>query len=495
MKNKLRYLLFLPLLLTSCALTPSESSESNIDTSTDVTETSETSETSGETEKPTETETETETSETEQPTETETETETETTSTDTEEKLDAWTIMIYMCGSDLESGTDNYGKLSALATADIKEILSVSNQPDDVNIIIETGGASKWASTYNISSTKLGRYHVENKKLVKDAELTYASMGATSTFESFLNWGLQDYPAEKTGVIFWNHGGALDGCCFDEKKNDDSLTDAECKTAFTNAFKANNISKLEFVGYDCCLMQVQDIADFNSEFFNYMVASQESEAGEGWAYHEWIDDLYNHKDTETILKEICDGFVEDYEKTYGAYYDNDQTLSVLDLSKMKAYRTAFESLFSKMKSTISSKKTNVYNTILKCKTFGNDVGYTADEYNQCVNNYNYDSSWFIKESDGTYTLLGSFSFGTIDVKDFLTRLKSLTGFTTYSSDIDNVISLLKDLVIYNVIGDEAGNSNGLTCVAYLYTGFYQDYYKTSYTNFTNYRSAMSVVGK
>ena len=50
-----------------------------------------------------------------------------------------WTIMIYMCGADLES-------VNGLASSDIDEILKVSGQPDDVNIIIETGGASSWQS-------------------------------------------------------------------------------------------------------------------------------------------------------------------------------------------------------------------------------------------------------------------------------------------------------------------------------------------------------------
>ena len=53
-----------------------------------------------------------------------------------------WTILIYMCGADLESG-------SGLASMDLDEILSVDNQPDDMNIVIETGGSKKWKK-YNI---------------------------------------------------------------------------------------------------------------------------------------------------------------------------------------------------------------------------------------------------------------------------------------------------------------------------------------------------------
>ena len=211
----------------------------------------------------------------------------------TEQTKDAWTIMIYMCGSDLES-------TNKLATSDIKEILSKSGQPDDVNIIIETGGAKSWATTYGISKSSLERWHVENRKLVKDASITKANMGLTSTFQSFLEWGLTEYPAEKTGVILWNHGGAMRGVCYDENYSDDNLLNSEVKTALANAFtKTGQNEKLEFIGYDACLMQVQDVAEFNSQYFNYMIASQESESGYGWDYDTWVDDLYTYKSQKT----------------------------------------------------------------------------------------------------------------------------------------------------------------------------------------------------
>jgi len=46
-----------------------------------------------------------------------------------EQILDQWTILMYICGADLESR-------SSLASGDINEILSVNGQPDDVNIVI-----------------------------------------------------------------------------------------------------------------------------------------------------------------------------------------------------------------------------------------------------------------------------------------------------------------------------------------------------------------------
>ena len=250
-----------------------------------------------------------------------------------EQVLDPYTILIYMCGADLESG-------SGQATGDIDEILA-ANMPSDVNIVIETGGASSWKK-YNIPSNKLGRYYVNGTSLAQaTTPLTNASMGDPNTFRDFLIWGLENYPAQQTGVILWNHGGAMDGCCFDENYSDDGLTPSELYQAVSEAYTATGITKLDWIGYDCCLMSVADIASINADYFDYMIASEESEWGDGWAYDEWLPSIKNNKTISPadLLPVICDTFVEYYD-AWGSS-SNNQTLSVLDLSKMDAFISAF----------------------------------------------------------------------------------------------------------------------------------------------------------
>ena len=404
------------------------------------------------------------------------------------ETTDAWTIMLYICGSDLESGTTN-GRLNALATEDIKEILSVNGQPDDVNIIIETGGAKKWSSRYGISSTKLERWHVANRQLVKDTSLTYASMGEVSTFQSFLEWGLTNYPAEKTAVILWNHGGALTGVCFDEKKDNDCLMASEIDTAFSNVFKKLDIEdKLEFIGYDACLMQVQDIAELNSKYFNYMVGSQESEAGDGWKYDEWVDDLYAKRDTTVILKAICDEFIEAYDELYGAAgFANDQTQSYLDLSKMANYKAKFEEFASSMTSIV--KKSSFNNTIKKAKNYG-DTYMDAEEHDYYIDSLGYDYEMFdevIEDGETYYLLHGYYDFAVFDVKDFLNKVKAST-LGADATKINAVLEALDEVICYNKIGNEAGNSCGLSLVCPVDEWSAENCYGEDETNFTVWQS-------
>lgn len=377
----------------------------------------------------------------------------------------AWTIMIYMCGADLESE-------SGLATGDIKEILSVSNQPSDVNIVIETGGAKSWSlsSSYltgatKIDSSKLSRWHVANKKLVLDETLTYASMGSSSTLQSFVEYGIKEYPAEKTGVIMWNHGGAMYGCCYDEKQRNDSLLNSEMKQAFSNALSNTGSSKLEFVGYDTCLTQVQDIAEFNSNYFNYMIASEEAEAGEGWDYDTWVDDLYAKKSTDTILKAVVDGFIRD--NGGASSYYSDQTLSYLDLTKMSAYKSAFESFALGLENKLS-------NSSVSRSTFASWMSSKVKAF--CVNS----------DEDEKYYCL-------FDVKDMINQLSN-SSYNPGSNYISNLNTAFSNLVKYSVAQKGAGNAYGLGCI-YCQSSSYSDYissaYTSSQTNFSKWLSFLN----
>ena len=382
-----------------------------------------------------------------------------------------------MCGADLESGTDSNGnvptaaKAAGYASGDLDEILKVAGQPDDVNIIIETGGANIWQSghSYSISNTKLERWHVENKSLVKDDSLTtYSSMGLTSTFQSFVEWGLTNYPAQRTGIVLWNHGGGMHGVCYDEKKNDDSLLNSEIKTAIGNAFTTTGRStsnKLEWIGYDACLMSVQDIAEFNSQYFNYQVSSEESEAGNGWDYDNWVDNLYSKQSTTAILQEICTTFIKD---NGGTSSSGDQTLSYLDLAYMSAYKTAWENMATQLMSKLTSSNKSSFNSAIT----GNVKHYADDDYDY---------------------------FCLFDAKDFVNKLASGSSFSSFridSSYTTAVINAHTNLIKYNCVQKGAGNSYGIcmywpnsTQYSYIST-----YYTTTQTNFTTWQNLCNTYG-
>ena len=374
------------------------------------------------------------------------------------EQLDAYTILLYLCGSNLESDNASTSQGGA-ATRDITEILSVSC-PSNVNFVIQTGGSTAWATKYNISATNIGRYHVNNKSLVQDDSLDQANMGDYETFRDFLDWGMVTYPAKKYGVIMWDHGGAMQGVCQDDNFDGDTLLNSEVVEAVYDARLLAGVSeKLEFIAYDVCLMAVQDVAEFNSYNFNYMIASQESENGTGYDYDAWLPTLYNNPatvSTVTLLTKIADTFI----KENGT--NSDQTQAVYDLSKMPAYYAAFEALAAKLRTIITS--ASAWSTF-------------ADLVNGC-------------QKYGAYNYNGTnyYLFDVFDVGQFITKMKASSSpyRTTCSSELTTLTTTFTALVAYEKHGSGT-SANGLSMFCPI-SGYADPYYYDAYeTNFTNWR--------
>ena len=381
-----------------------------------------------------------------------------------EQSIDSYTIMIYMCGADLESGYDkDTGKTNpngaGYASGDLDEILSVNGQPSGVNIVVETGGAKAWKKS-TIDATKNQRWEIKNKTMTQKYSQSKVNMGLQSTLQSFLEWGFTNYPAQNYGLIMWNHGGAMSGCCFDENFDEDSIDETEFKNAVSTARNNCGITdKLEWVTYDACLMAVQDIAEYNSYNFNYMLASQESEAGYGYDYDAWLPTLYNNPSISgaDLLPVIGQTFMDEERDLFAGWNEPfDQTQSVFDLSKMSAYKTAFESFASSLNSIVGTDDTKisqVYNLI-----------YSAQKYGADGNEY---------------------LFGIYDVVGALNKIKNNSNYSSLSSKVSSVVSALNQLVIYEEHGDA---TTGCGLCLYIPVAGYDVPYEYSDSNYTGVHS-------
>ena len=350
-----------------------------------------------------------------------------------EVQKDAWTLLFYVCGADLESDSSQGGA----ARDDLQEILSVRNsQPDSVNIVVETGGAASWYMP-NVKNSELGRWEIDNSSsctstsMKKVSSLTNASMGDPDTLQDFLEWGVENYPAEKYGVFMWNHGGAMDGCCFDEKFDDDGLLPKELSQAVSAARSSQNMTdKFEFIAYDACLMAVQDIALWNARDFKYQISSQETEWSGGYDYGAWLPTLYAdpyNVSTPTVLEAVGETFM-DYYETKGYY---DQTQSVYDLSQMAAYKTAFDNMTDAV--------TGIVNSSSKWSTFTSYVNQ-ALKYGYSSNATSYNNGY---PSD------------VFDVKGVMNALKGASAYSDIKTHFTNVINALNNVVIYNRYGSNS----------------------------------------
>lgn len=239
------------------------------------------------------------------------------------------TLLIYMCGSDLESQT-------GIASENLQELMS-SDIPDNVRIIVQTGGANKWLSN-NIPSDKIMRYEVKKGELKELSRLDDANMGDGSTLEDFVRWGTNTFSAENTMLLLWDHGGGtIKGVCYDQKNSNDTITLTELKDALN---KSLNGKKLSIVGFDACLMGDYEVADALAPYADMMIASQNYEVGLGWDYTTIAKSLYT-KTGADLAKDICKNYLTKCEK---ADKSATATLSAIDLTHFDSISNAFEEM-------------------------------------------------------------------------------------------------------------------------------------------------------
>ena len=250
----------------------------------------------------------------------------------------SWTIFVYICGADLESG-------DGAATGDIEEMCAASAS-DDVRFVVQTGGASDWQNDY-ANNGNIGRFIIQDNQVQELDQLDDADMGDTATLTDFIKWGVAEYPGERMGLIFWNHGGgSITGVCFDENHEGNSLSLREIDSALYSAFP-DMTDRFEFIGFDACLMGTVETANILASYARYMVGSQETEPGNGWDYTSIGNFLADNPECSgaELGEAIADGF---YDSCAAISQEDDCTLSVIDLDKMDDLVKAFNDFAKNM---------------------------------------------------------------------------------------------------------------------------------------------------
>ena len=252
-----------------------------------------------------------------------------------------WTIFVYLCGSDLESD-------GGAASSDIEEAFAARGS-GQVKVVYQTGGSYFWYQ--NINENRVQRYLLENGDLTLVDEKPEANMGTASTLADFLSWGISNYPSERMGLILWDHGsGSINGVCFDEQYDYDSLTLGELDHALTQVYDQMT-DRFEFIGFDACLMSTLETANVLTPYARYMYASQEMEPGSGWDYTSLLNNLAANPDQDgaQLGEKVCREYY-DHCADYGFGSQRSATFSIIDLSKIddvlismnEAFRVVYE---------------------------------------------------------------------------------------------------------------------------------------------------------
>ena len=237
---------------------------------------------------------------------------------------DVMTIMVYMCGTDLESR-------GAMASKDLQEMLN-AKVSDKINLLVYTGGCAKWNNS-TVSSRTNQIYQIKDGKFIcLNDNVGDLPMTDPNTLSSFIKWGGKNFPANRYALIFWDHGGgSVTGYGYDEKhRNAGSMELGEINKALTEGGL-----KYDFVGFDACLMSTVETGLMLDAHSDYMLASEETEPGIGWYYTNWLNDLSSNTSLSTLQigKTIVDDFVAQCGKQCPG---QKTTLALVDLSELSA---------------------------------------------------------------------------------------------------------------------------------------------------------------
>ncbi|WP_303151130.1 clostripain-related cysteine peptidase [uncultured Ruminococcus sp.] len=234
---------------------------------------------------------------------------------------DSYTLMLYMCASDLESE-------GGFATEDLNEIM-YGYTAGNLNIIVQTGGTAEWQNTV-VADDRCQRYRVTEDGLeLADDSLGMQNMADSATLTDFIQYCSSNYAADHYGLVLWDHGGGVvGGYGYDENFDGDSMSLTELSYALGDAGV-----HLDMLGFDACLMANFETCLMAAPYADYLIASEEPEPGCGWYYTDWIGALSGNCGIppKTYGKQIIDDYITESGLDSPSMYS---TLGMFDLKQV-----------------------------------------------------------------------------------------------------------------------------------------------------------------
>lgn len=250
-----------------------------------------------------------------------------------------WTVLVYMTA-------DN--NLEGDALRDLLEMSSIDSGTDLRFVVQADRAAGEAAGVFvNVGDwTSTKRFVVRRGQAQNVTDLGEVNMGLSTSLSDFVTWGITNYPGDRYMLVFWDHGGGWKGFGWDDSTiatlgQPDPLTLAEIATGIQTGLAATNVTKLDMIGFDACLMATIEVAEAMKPWANYLLASEEVEPGHGW---DWAAFGGGGAMTPAQLgTKVIDGY---WAQASSAPWNDSAgvTLSLVDLTKLGPIEAALGTL-------------------------------------------------------------------------------------------------------------------------------------------------------
>jgi hypothetical protein len=312
-----------------------------------------------------------------------------------------WTFMAYMAG---DNNLDNNGVI------DLNEMKKVGSTKE-INIIAQF-------DRYQIGVPTRRFYLQKDTTIDEDVKQSLGEIntGDPASITDFVNWSVDNYPAEHYLLVLWNHGQGWDDTDIyaGERGRDARITrptiirhalfrttveeaakrsadDGEMERAILlddnakdfldnletkkilNSAKTKMGHKIDILGMDACLMSMAEVVYQMKDAVLYTVGSEETEPLDGWPYDAILSELSNKPNMapDALSKLIVQRYISSYKGSGEAV-----THSACDLMASSKFVNAFKSFAKAMKSGLTNKNTktaivNVRNKVQDYNTANN----------------------------------------------------------------------------------------------------------------------------
>jgi hypothetical protein len=347
-----------------------------------------------------------------------------------------WTVLVYsMADTDLEPFLlDDITEMGAVGSGDNFDMVALvdraSGYSDDPVL-----GLDDW------EGAKL--LHVVGDQADVLDDLGDVNTGDPAVLADFIAEGIARFPAEKYALVLSDHGAAWPGVGGDESSDHDVLNLAEISAAIAEGLDRAGVDRLELLGFDACLMATYEVASTVAPFARRLLSSQELEPGHGWDYRvlQMLRDS-PETDVDMLGRALVDGFRG---QAISEGTEAEITLSLVDLEAMPALDTALAAFTDSLTSRAGALGSIIGRTRATTLGFGRQPDPTEDTHMVDLG-----------------MLVAEIGNDALDV----------------SSEADEVLRTLNQIVTYSVAGAAAKGATGLS----IYFPPQQQWFSQDYTD-------------
>ena len=344
-----------------------------------------------------------------------------------------WTVMVYM---------DADNDLEAAALADLNEIEAAPPSPQ-VNVLALLDRTPGTAAANGRGYTNADGNWSEARRFVvsSDSDPTmivspFTSMGELNlgdptTLQTFLEWGIANFPAAHYAVVIWGHGRGWITAGLDETSGD-NLDLAELQGALSGAITNSGIPIFDLVLFDESLSSTIEAATQLSGVALAMAGTEEWIPGDRLLYVVGLTDLGAIPFMGPL--ELGQGFIRGFVQAHlgGAPSDPSVTGSVVELGPINNAVTAADAFAAALDADMAAQAPIIGRALAEID------GYGRDESDP--------------ESPADF----------VDLASFARVIRDLTGNATVASAADDLMVALRAVVFYHDNGPGHFYSYGLS---------------------------------